>query len=38
MERIDWSALHLVDLTGERADLESLFRERILLVFLRHLA
>ncbi len=38
MEKINWSALPLLDLSGRRADVLELFDERVLLVFLRHLA
>jgi hypothetical protein len=36
--RIDFSQLPLLDLANHRVDLSAHFRERLLLIFLRHLA
>jgi hypothetical protein len=38
MEKIDFSRLPLLDLANNRVDLTAHFRERLLLIFLRHLA
>lgn len=38
MNKIDIAALPLLDLEGRRVDLIAVFRRRMLLVFLRHLA
>jgi hypothetical protein len=38
MNKIAWPELPLLDLRGRPADILSLFREKLLLIFLRHLA
>jgi hypothetical protein len=38
MDKITWAALPLLDLSGRPADIVSLFRDKVLLIFLRHLA
>jgi hypothetical protein len=38
MDKIAWSALPLLDLSGGRANLLSMCRDKILMIFLRHLA